>query len=336
MSMRGRPPRERYFQQFAAALDDIVRCGGLPSPEEARDTWRDLWHREVHHSTAIEGNTLVLKEVATLLDTGRAVGAKQHKEYLEVIGYGRAANWVYENSHRRRDPREHDLITVTEVREAHHRAMKDVWTVYPHVDALPGEEPGNYRLHDIHAFEGGMTPPSHLQVPSDMDLWARDVRAFGDRIGAKDIPAEAIPHELARIHQRFEAIHPFIDGNGRAGRLALNLILVRLGWPPAIIYKSDRGRYLDALDRADRGDDGPLAELLARSVVASTHHLLKDIAGPAKTVPLATLADDTLGLAALKQAAVRGRLEAHRGSDGVWRSTRKAVEAYKAQRYRRT
>jgi len=336
MSMRGRPPRQRYFEQFAAALDDIVRCGGLPSPEEARGTWKDLWHREVHHSTAIEGNTLVLKEVATLLDTGRAVGAKQHKEYLEVIGYGRAASWVYENSHQRRDSREHDLITVTEVREAHHRAMKDVWTVYPHVDALPGEEPGNYRLHDIHAFEGGMTPPSHVQVPSDMDLWARDVRAFGDRILAGDIAAEAIPYELARIHERFEAIHPFIDGNGRAGRLALNLILVRLGWPPAIIYKSDRGRYLDALDRADKGDDGALAELLARSVVASTHHLLKDIAGPAKTVPLATLADAALGLAALKQAAVRGRLEAHRGSDGVWRSTRKAVEAYKAQRYRRT
>ncbi len=47
------------------------------------------------------------------------------------------------------------------------------------------------------------------------------------------------------------------------------------------------------------------------------------------------LADEELALPALKQAAVRGRLEAHRGSDGVWRSTRKAVETYKAQRYSR-
>ncbi|PKQ18665.1 MAG: Fic family protein [Actinobacteria bacterium HGW-Actinobacteria-8] len=335
MAMRGRPPRQRYFQQFAAALEDITRCGGLPTPNEARDIWTDLWHREVHHSTAIEGNTLVLNEVATLLDTGRAVGAKQHAEYLEVVGYGRAASWVYENSRKNSDPTRQELITVTEVREAHHRAMKDVWAVYPHPDALPGEEPGNYRLHDIHAFEGGMTPPSHVQVASDMDLWARQVRDFGDRMGAKEIPVEQIPYELARIHQRFEAIHPFIDGNGRAGRLALNLILVRLSWPPAIIYKSDRAKYLDALDHSDKGDDGPLAELLARSVVASTHHLLKDIAGPAKTVPLATLADEELALPALKQAAVRGRLDAHRGSDGVWRSTRKAVEAYKARRYSR-
>ena len=336
MAMRGRPPRQRYFEQFAAALEDITRCGGLPTPDEARDTWRDLWHGEVHHSTAIEGNTLMLKEVEELLDTGRTVGAKQHKEYLEVLGYARAASWVYMNSRDNRDPQHHDLITVTEVREAHHRAMKDVWAIYPDPDAGPGEEPGNFRRHDIRAFGVGMVPPSHVQVPSDMDLWARDVRAFGDRILAGDIAAEAIPYELARIHEGFEAIHPFIDGNGRTGRLALNLILVRLGWPPAVIYKSDRGRYLDALDHADKGDDGPLAELLARSVVASTHHLLKDIAGPAKTMPLATLANDDLGLAALKQAAVRGRLDAHRGSDGVWRSTRKAVEAYKLQRYRRT
>jgi hypothetical protein len=180
-----------------------------------------------------------------------------------------------------------------------------------------------------------MTPPSHIQVPSDMDLWARDARAFGTRLHAGRIAPERIPFELARIHQRFEAIHPFIDGNGRAGRLVLNLILVRLGWPPAIIFKSDRATYLDALDRADKGDDGLLAELLARSVVASTHHLLGDIAGPTKTVPLAALADDELSLPALKQAANRGRLEAHRGSDGVWRSTRSAIEAYKVRRYSR-
>jgi Fic family protein len=335
MTQRGRPPRQRYFEQFAAALDDIHRCGGLPLPEEARATWKDLWHREVHHSTAIEGNTLVLKEVAALLDTGAVVGAKQHEEYLEVLGYGRAASWVYENSSRNRDPERHDLVTVTEVKEGHYRALKDVWAIYPHPDAIPGEEPGSFRSHDIAPFPGGMTPPSHVQVASDMDFWARDARSLGERILGGDIAAVEIPWELARLHRRFEAIHPFLDGNGRTGRLALNLILVRLGWPPALIFKSDRDRYLDALSRSDKGDDGPLAEIIARSVVASTHHLLKDIAGPAKFVPLATLADDELGLAALKQAATRGRLDAHRGSDGVWRSNRKAIEAYKKLRYSR-
>lgn len=335
MYERGRPPRQRYFEQFVAALADLHRCGGLPLPEEATDTWNDLWHREVHHSTAIEGNTLVLKEVVALLDTGKAVGSKQHKEYLEVLSYGRAARWVYENAHKNRNPHRHDLITVSEVREAHFRSMNEVWVSYPHPDALPGEDPGNFRLHDIHPFGGGMTPPSHAIVASEVDLWARQVRAFGEEILAGSLELLDIPFRLARIHRRFEQIHPFIDGNGRTGRLTLNLILVRLGWPPAIILKRDRNRYLDALERSDNGDDGPLAELIARSVVASAHHLLKDIAGPIKLIPLAALADQQMSLSALKQAANRGRLEAYRGSDGIWRSSRKALEKYKAMRYQR-
>ncbi len=76
---------------------------------------------------------------------------------------------------------------------------------------------------------------------------------------------------LATVHGQFERIHPFLDGNGRAGRLLLNLVLVRLGFPPAIIYKRQRDTYLDALDRADKGDPGLLAELIARSVIDNLH-----------------------------------------------------------------
>lgn len=335
MATRGRPIRQRYFERFVAALGDIERCGGLPLPIEAKDTWKDLWHREVHHSTAIEGNTLVLKEVAALLDTGRAVGAKQHKEYLEVLGYGKAATWVYEHARIHCDLREHELLTITEVRKTHHRAMNDVWAIYPHEDAMPGEGPGDFRLHDIHAFDRGMAPPSYPLVPSETDLWVTDVRSLGDRLLARTVDLIDLPLELARIHRRFEAIHPFLDGNGRTGRLVLNLILVRLGCPPAIIFKSERDKYLKALARSDQGDDGPLAELIARAVVRSTHQLLPDIAGPAKLVPLSALADSDLSLVALKQAAARGRLEAYLGSDGILRSNRKAVDAYKSDRYGR-
>ncbi|MBN2177425.1 MAG: Fic family protein [Demequinaceae bacterium] len=335
MGARGRPKRRIYFERFVSALNDIARCGGLPLPEEARDVWKGLWHREVHHSTAIEGNTLVLKEVAALLDTGRTVGAKQHKEYLEVLGYSKAAAWVYENARTRRDPQEHELLTITEVRETHGRAMADVWAIYPHEDALPGEGPGSFRLHDIHAFGGGMVPPSFPLVPSEVDLWVKEVGSFGERILERMVASADIPLELARIHRRFEFIHPFLDGNGRTGRLLLNLILVRLGWPPAIIFKSERERYLAALDRSDKGDDGRLAELIARAVIRSTHQLLPDIAGPIKLLPLSTLASSELSLAALKQAAARGRLESYIDSDGILRSSKKAVDAYKAERYKR-
>jgi len=57
------------------------------SPGEADGIWRGIWLEEAHHSTAIEGNTLVLKQVEQLLEEGRAVGNKDLREYLEVRGY---------------------------------------------------------------------------------------------------------------------------------------------------------------------------------------------------------------------------------------------------------
>lgn len=95
------------------------------------------------------------------------------------------------------------------------------------------------------------------------------------------------PEALARAHARFEQIHPFLDGNGGAGRLVLNLILVRLGYPPAIIFKGDRRRYLAALQSADRGDYGPLGELLSRAILDNRHRfVVPAVAGPSRLVPL--------------------------------------------------
>ena len=138
------------------------------------------------------------------------------------------------------------------------------------------------------------------------------------------------------LHASFERIHPFLDGNGRTGRLVLNLVLVRLGYPPAVIYKRQRNAYLDSLDRADNGDPGPLAEIIARSVIDNLHRfVVPNIAGPARLVPLASLANDAISYEALRQAARRGRLEAEQGSDGVWRSSRKAVTTYQRDRFKR-
>lgn len=74
------------------------RLGWLPSPLEAEDVWGDIWFQEAHNSTAIEGNTLVLREVEVLLCKDRAVGNKQLTNYLEVQGYADAAWWVYQHA----------------------------------------------------------------------------------------------------------------------------------------------------------------------------------------------------------------------------------------------
>lgn len=333
---RGRPSRETVFDRFAAALAELRQFGGLPTPAEATTIWDDLWHLEAHNSTALEGNTLVLREVEQLLASGKAVGAKPLKDYLEVQGYGEAARWVYAQARGHSALNGEGLVTVTELREIHRLAMSPVWEVAPHPDASGKETPGSFREHDIHPFAGGMTPPSWTDIPAQLTTWVDEVNAFGDHVARDEVAPRELPVRLAELHGAFERIHPFLDGNGRTGRLVLNLVLVRLGFPPAIIDKRDRDKYLLALGYADKQHPGPLAEQLARAVVDNLHRfVVPNIAGPARVVPLRSLEDEDASFEALRQAARRGRLAAHQGSDGVWRSSRHAVEQYKKIRHRR-
>ncbi|MFZ5846366.1 MAG: hypothetical protein ACOYX5_03185 [Actinomycetota bacterium] len=139
------------------AIDDLrTRMGGLPSPTEAEEIWAELWHQEAHHSTALEGNTLILNEVRKLLDEGRAVGSKELKEYMEVVGYGNAAKWVYGQALEPGDWTTGDLLSIQEVRTVHFEAMEPVWGVAPHPHATSAETPGNWRQHDIQPFPEGI------------------------------------------------------------------------------------------------------------------------------------------------------------------------------------
>ena len=89
----GRPTRPEVFDRLAVQIAELHdRMGGLPSTDEASGIWEDIWYAEAHHSTAIEGNTLVLKQVKSLLRDGKAVGDKKLREYLEVKGYAKAAS----------------------------------------------------------------------------------------------------------------------------------------------------------------------------------------------------------------------------------------------------
>ncbi len=306
------------------------KLGGLPSPEEAEGIWRGIWLEEAHHSTAIEGNTLVLKQVEVLLEEGRAVGNKELGEYLEVRGYADAATWVYGHGIRPGDWQDGALISLAELRQVYTLAMTPVWDVAPHPQATPRERPGSFREHDIEPFPGGMRPPEWTEVPVLVQDWLRDAQRL------QEADEEAIPEDLARLHARFEQVHPFLDGNGRTGRLILNLLLVRLGYPPAIVYKRDRGRYLAVLRRADGGDAGPLGEFLARAVLDNLYKfVVPAVAGPARLVPLPALATKELSANALRVAAVRGRLKASKAADGTWRSSAAWVKEYVASRYRR-
>ena len=324
---RGRPSRRFILEQVDLGMRDLARTGGLPTPVENAAIWRDIWYEEAHNSTAIEGNTLLLKEVKVLLDEGRPVGNKELKEYLEVKAYAHAAEWVYAQG---REPGEwiggDERLTLTEVRHVHRLTVGPVWELFAPDDLDPGEGPGGFRRHDIAPFPGGIKPPRFTDIPAEMADWLRAVNAP---------PAAGGPPlvDLAAAHGAFERIHPFRDGNGRVGRLLLNLLLVRRGYPPAILRNRARSAYLAALRRCDAGDPRPLAEMVARAVKESLDRfLLPNLAGPLKLLPLSALAGSDKEVRALRAAADRGRLPAVKDENGRWMSTRQWVDTYRRTR----
>lgn len=319
------------------------RLGGLPSPAEAEAIWHGIWVEETHNSTAIEGNTLVLRQVEELLAEGRAVGNRELREYVEVQGYANAANWVYAQGVQPGEWTSGELISLTELRHIHKLALTPVWDIAPHPSAGDGERPGSFREHDIRSFPGGMKPPPWPEVPALIADWLAEARGLAkaqESVGTNEFTDSEdlvdLPELLAKLHARFEQVHPFLDGNGRTGRLVLNLLLIRLGYPPAVIYKRDRLRYLEALRKADARDSGPLGELLARAILHSLHRfVVPAVADSTHLVPLPALASSRISSNALRVAATRGRLRASKAQDGTWRSTGEWVEEYLAGRYGR-
>jgi fido (protein-threonine AMPylation protein) len=308
---------------------DLQIIGGLPEPTVFEDVWADIWIEETHNSTALEGNTLRRKQIQLLLEEGVVTGAAHDlNEWMEAKAYGEAARWTYGEAFRALYADDVPRFSETMMRRIHQLTVESVWVHFPPEHLRADERPGGYRTGNIEPLRKGLEVAAPSLVASLVGDWVREVN------GALPADCHVMEH-LAALHARFERIHPFPDGNGRSGRLVLSLLLVRNGYPPAIIYKADRKRYLGALQRADDGDSGPLAELLARSVRDGIYRfLMPKMAGPLSVVPLAGLADEHLSQGALVAAAQRGRLRANK-YNGAWYSTRQWVDEYKVARHKR-
>lgn len=310
-TFRGRPS----FEEILGRLDEEVtllheRLGGLPRAVEADEVLRSIWIDDVHNSTAIEGNTMTRAQVAELIDHRRASASLV--ESLEVEGYARAADWVYRTA-----PQDEGVAAST-VAEIHAMTVELAWKVEP---PATRDRPGAWRTSPVRfRTNDGVVPAA---IPAELDSWSESSRHMVEH-----------PIVHAAVHHAwFERIHPFVDGNGRVGRLILNLLLLQNGYPPAVIQVERCRQYLQALERADRENPRSLAEVIARATSATlTQILMPRLAGDAKLVPLATLAaDGPYGAAYLRQLAIAGRLRAVR-EGRLWLSSRVWLDEYVSQR----
>lgn len=192
-----------------------------------------------YNSNAIEGSTLTLRETALILSEGVTIAEKPIKEHLEAIGHKDAFEYITELA-----------SAETALSE---RVIKDIHSLVLMNDR---ENRGVYRSVPVMILGAEHTPPQPYLVPKLMEQLVID---YNEMLSAKSV-IEAV----SELHLRFESIHPFIDGNGRTGRLILNLELMKVGLLPVNIKFADRAKYYNAFDEYSRsGSSAVLAQMIS-------------------------------------------------------------------------
>ena len=208
------------------------------TPAEAKALNDEFAVEYTYDSNAIEGNTLTLRETDMVL-RGLTVGKKPLKDHLEAVGHKEAFDYVCSLV------QEREPLSAWTIRQIHSLVLMD-----------RPEGKGAYRRIPVRIAGAKTVPAEPAIIPEKMD----DLISWYN--GDKD---DDFLTKLALLHLRFESIHPFIDGNGRTGRLVVNLELMKLGYPPIDIKFTDRKAYYDAFDKyASTGSPNAMARLFAR------------------------------------------------------------------------
>lgn len=211
-------------------------------------------------SNAIEGNTLSRAETALVVEKGLTIGGKSIVEHLEATNHAAALDFIKDQIKRNStDIREKDVLKIHEII----------------LDKIDKENAGIYRRAAVRISGSAVVLPKARDVQILMDEFFSWLKKE-DKMHGVELAAEA--------HYRFVTIHPFIDGNGRSGRLLMNLILMMKGYPPAIIRKNDGLAYIKSLEKAQlasgEGDSkNDYFKLIASAVDRSLNIYLRAVEG---------------------------------------------------------
>lgn len=204
-------------------------------PDESRRYRDALYIRYVQGTTAIEGNTITLRQAEELLEHDISPAGKKMEEIFEIHNFIALRRYLENYS---------GDITETLIKTIHELLLKGIL-----------HSPGEYRNIQVGIEKAAFEPPPAILFPDEMKkliAWYRKSQ--------RTLP----PFELAILfHAHFEMIHPFVDGNGRVGRALANFILERAGYPTLYLGLEHRSAYLDALAEADEGNTSALVQLLS-------------------------------------------------------------------------
>jgi Fic family protein len=227
-----------------------------PLPPELVTNLDDWFRVELTYtSNAIEGNTLTRQETALVVEKGLTVRGKSLSEHLEAHNHAKALDFVK------------SLIgkpssQITEI---------DILTIHGLIlQGIDDPNAGRYRSVPVRISGSMVVLPNHMKVARLMAEFVTNTLQRADKYH---------PIALATLaHYELVTIHPFADGNGRTARLLMNLILMQNGYPPAIISKRQRERYISSLEQAQLGGSrDTFDQLIAKAVERSLDIYLKAV-----------------------------------------------------------
>jgi fido (protein-threonine AMPylation protein) len=259
LDSQARPNEDATGLRFDAALDErLARVreraksfSNRPNANVARASCRaGMRVDEIYQSNAVRGNRLNREQTEDLLFRGTTVGGLSLREHLEAVNLNRALDRA-------------EVLALSDAPLTEHGIRELHALLFASID---DENAGIYRRIDTRLVGRDYLPPESVLVPALL-------REFTEWL--EDSPADPLAKATA-AQAKILSISPFLDGNGRVGRLLSNLILYSAGYPPAIVRVEDSKRYYDGLRQADAGDMSILLELLIERVDASFDRLIAE------------------------------------------------------------
>lgn len=302
------PHIERLYEK--KALIDKAR----PLPSIAlQKTREDLTLEWTYNSNSIEGNTITLRETKMILKEGITVRGKSLREHFEVYNHEKAIDYLYTLVDDNYTLRGIDILNL------HGLVLRSIEDEYA----------GRLRNGGVRIVGANFTPPNANKVSDYFDELVTFVN--DNPLNLNDLVLSTI------FHHKMVWIHPFFDGNGRTVRLAMNLLLMRKGFPPAIILKNDRKKYYEALNQANKGNYHKLCLLILQALERSLNIYIGALPGKSYDYePIANIVkepDFPYGQEYVSLLARRGKIDAYKeGRD--WLTTKAAITDYMKTRKR--
>ncbi len=309
-----------YREEFQTTFERLyekkqVLQTSRPLPNIALHKIRESLSIEwTYNSNSIEGNTMSLRETQMVIQEGITIKGKSLREHFETHNHDKAIDYLYSIVNEDYNLRSIDILSL------HGFVLR----------SIEDDFAGRIRNGGVRITGANFTPPNANKVSDLLD-------ELIDFINTN--PLELNDIELATVfHHKLVWIHPFFDGNGRTVRLAMNLLLMRSGFPPAIILKNDRKKYYEALNQANGGNYQKLTLLMCQSLERTLNIYINALPGNDKEyVAISNLVQEPnipYGQEYISLLARTGKIDAYKEGRN-WLTTREAVEDYMATRKRK-